>query len=305
MKNIPFKNHWMTLAVLFLICTMCCSAEDKASVNYKMNLALVSMFRDEADYLREWIEYHHMLGVERFYLYNNLSEDHYEEVLAPYVKKGLVELIDWPYEASCESEFNQMQRDVYNNAIDKTRGKAKWLAIVDTDEYIVPVKAKTIVEFLKPFEKKKAIGGICGIWIFFGTSGVEKVPPDQLMIELLTLNGGATASGNLSAIWNSGLYKSIVRPDRVVSCVSPHYCIYKKGYHHDMAGWDLVQINHYWTRDEDFLHRVKIPRRAFWGSPAEVTLSWSAAMNQNNNFSNTILRFVPQLKKEMGQKKLD
>lgn len=305
MTNVSFKNSGLVLFLFFIVFSICCSAQDKGRPSYEMNLALVSIFRDEADYLREWIEYHHMLGVERFYLYNNLSEDHYEEVLAPYVNSGLVELVDWPYEANGESEFNQMQLNVYNDAIDKTRGVAKWLAIMDTDEFIVPVKAKSIVEFLKPFEKRKDIGGLCGVWFFFGTSGVDKVSSDQLLIELLTLNGGIASNGDLSAIWNTGAYKSIVRPDRVVACVSPHYCTYKKGYGHKMAAWELVQINHYWTRDEDFLHRVKVPRRALWGFPAETTLSWASGMNQNNKYGRTILRYVPELKKRMAQKKLD
>ncbi|MBQ3442569.1 MAG: glycosyltransferase family 92 protein [Selenomonadaceae bacterium] len=51
------------------------------------DLAVVAIFKDEARYLREWLDYHLAAGVEHFYLYNNDSSDDYATVLAPYVKK--------------------------------------------------------------------------------------------------------------------------------------------------------------------------------------------------------------------------
>ena len=41
------------------------------------------MFHDEASYLREWIEFHRLVGVERFFLYDHESVDDSREVLAP------------------------------------------------------------------------------------------------------------------------------------------------------------------------------------------------------------------------------
>ncbi len=65
---------------------------------HKHEFAVCAMFQNEAPYLKEWIDYHHnVLGATYFYLYNNESQDNYEEVLAPYIEKGLVELIEWEY----------------------------------------------------------------------------------------------------------------------------------------------------------------------------------------------------------------
>src|SRR5919108_3802620 len=52
-------------------------------------LAACAIYRDEAPYLSEWIEFHRLVGFERFYLYDNLSSDHHREVLAPYVDEGI------------------------------------------------------------------------------------------------------------------------------------------------------------------------------------------------------------------------
>ena len=47
----------------------------------------MQFFKNEAPYLREWIEFNHIVGVDHFFLYNNNSEDNYEEIIEPYVKK--------------------------------------------------------------------------------------------------------------------------------------------------------------------------------------------------------------------------
>lgn len=38
-------------------------------------LSIGAIFKDEAPYLAEWIEFHRLVGVEHFFLYDNLSTD--------------------------------------------------------------------------------------------------------------------------------------------------------------------------------------------------------------------------------------
>lgn len=61
----------------------------------KYDISICAIFRDEADYLREWIEYHRLAGIEHFYLYNNFSKDNYLEILEPYLEKDIVTLTQW------------------------------------------------------------------------------------------------------------------------------------------------------------------------------------------------------------------
>ena len=52
---------------------------------FPYDLAVVAIFKDEAPYLREWLDYHLLAGVEYFYLYNNgLSDGH-----ADYLRRSL------------------------------------------------------------------------------------------------------------------------------------------------------------------------------------------------------------------------
>ena len=59
-----------------------------------MKISIISQFRDEAKYLKEWIEFHLLVGVDDFYLTNHLSVDNYLEVLQPYIDKGIVKITD-------------------------------------------------------------------------------------------------------------------------------------------------------------------------------------------------------------------
>jgi len=59
-----------------------------------MKVSIVSIFRDESKYLKEWIEFHLLVGVDKFYLVNNNSIDNFNEVLSPYILSGVVELFN-------------------------------------------------------------------------------------------------------------------------------------------------------------------------------------------------------------------
>lgn len=84
----------------------------------KYNVSLCAIFKDEAANLTEWIEYHKIVGVEHFYLYNNFSCDDYCKVLEPYIEKGLVTLIDWP--------FKQGQMKAYENCVNVYGSESQW-----------------------------------------------------------------------------------------------------------------------------------------------------------------------------------
>lgn len=57
-------------------------------------LSICATFKDEAPYIPEWIEFHRRVGVEHFFLYDNLSTDRSREVLEQWVRAGLVTLSD-------------------------------------------------------------------------------------------------------------------------------------------------------------------------------------------------------------------
>ena len=143
----------------------------------KYNVSICAIFKNEANYLKEWIEFNHLVGVDHFYLYNNNSDDNYLEIIKSYVENGLVTLIQWPY--------NQQQMQCYMSCIKEFSFETKWLGFIDIDEFVVPKTTDSIYDFLKPFEKKA--GSVNIYWRLFGTSGRINRKLDELVCEDFTV----------------------------------------------------------------------------------------------------------------------
>ena len=154
------------ILVLYFFCFISLSAKEK------YDLACAAIFQDEARFLKEWIEFHKTIGVKHFYLYNNLSNDDYFSVLAPYVASKEVELIEWPFPSNTIEEWNPIQCRAYMDAITRSLGKAKWVAFIDTDEFIVLKKGQNLAHLLKNYED---YGALSLNWQIFGHSNVQKL----------------------------------------------------------------------------------------------------------------------------------
>ena len=143
------------------------------------DLAVVAIFKDEGHYLKEWIDYHLLAGVEHFYLYNNESSDNYKEVLAPYVEENLVTLTDFPGKL--------MQADAYDDAIENYRFECRYMAFIDLDEFIFPKTNQKISEVLdENLLRFTNAGGLAINWQIFGSNGQEKADYSRGVLERFT-----------------------------------------------------------------------------------------------------------------------
>lgn len=141
----------------------------------KYDFVICAIFKDEARFLKEWIEFHALIGVNHFYLYNNNSTDNYKEVLQPYVESGLVTLIDWP--------ISQGQVSAYKNFYDNYWEESQWISFLDIDEFFVPKKDMTLREWMKRHERYPVV---LVYWKMFGSSGLLNHNDDRLCIEQYT-----------------------------------------------------------------------------------------------------------------------
>lgn len=97
------------------------------------SVAICAVFQNNASQLKEWIDYHKKLGVDHFYLYNQLSNDDYLNVLQHYIEIGEVTLIHW----AKLSDPCKVKAEVYQNALAQSQGRSKWLLLLSIDEYLV------------------------------------------------------------------------------------------------------------------------------------------------------------------------
>ena len=138
-------------------------------------VAICAIFKNEGMFLKEWIEYHLLIGVEHFYLYNNFSDDDYWVVLEPYIRKGLVTLTDWPVEKG--------QLSAYKDCYDKRKDSVNWIAYIDLDEFICLREANDLRKWLREYERYPSV---YMNWKMFGTSGILEHDSKQFVIEQYT-----------------------------------------------------------------------------------------------------------------------
>lgn len=269
--------------------------------NYQYQLSIIAIFQNEDRFLKEWLDFYRVLGVEHFYLFNNLSEDDYQEVLKPYIQAGLVELHDWPYvsQPGNKVDWTKIQSAAYRQGLELSQGKSKWVALVDTDEFLFPTRQENLLDFLKNYEE---CSGILVNWQLFGTSQVSRIPDDRLMIETLIMQSPVQSEVNTCC-------KSIVRPEKVKYCSMPNAVVhYPWSYSVDpdkrVFLWefhqsrpvniDKIRINQYWSRDEEFFYTNKLTRYENWGNKKQSCVQRNEEANQLENTD--ILLWAPHIR---------
>ena len=211
-------------------------------------LAVCAIAKNEGPYFKEWIEWHRAHGVEKFYIYDNESTDETKDVLAPYIESGLVEYNYWP--------GRKRQLAAYDDCFERHRLETRWLAVIDLDEFIVPIQDKTIPEFLHRMENFSVVEIN---WLVYGSGGARKREPGGVMERF-------RKHSFLEHRLNTHV-KSIADPRRVCTMIGCHEAARISGHAADSHGTslrkgfgdrkpqqDVIRINHYAVKSyEEFL----------------------------------------------------
>lgn len=270
---------------------------------FQYELSVVSVFHNEARFLKEWIEYNRLIGVDHFWLYNNESEDDYAAILEPYIKAGVVELFNWPTNGEKKDFASKTQAPAFMDAVNRSKDITRWLAMIDLDEFMVPKEGQKITTILANHFNTEV--GVVMYWQMFGTSYYEKLGSKDLMIEKLTLR--APENHILHT-----MFKSIVNPRKVGLVENPHFAHFLEGKAVNTLGKltdplnekenytiHLIQLNHYWTRDLYNIVNIKWPRlqQLYGSNDFDGYLQEIEVLNAEEDTE--ILKFIPQLRKKM------
>lgn len=223
-----------------------------------VELAVCAIFRDEARYLAEWVAFHRIQGVERFYLYDNLSKDDWRAELAPEIDAGIVEVTDWPPEPG--------QMSAYDDCLDRHRDDTRWIAMIDVDEFLFSPTGTPLPEVLRRFDTHPAVAVNRR---FFGTNG-HRHPAEGLVTENYPMRVRDDD-------WTNLLVKSIVYPRMTVGSHSAHTFrlrgvpVGEDGLPvpkatREPATAELLRINHYYAKSEEEFERKSVTPRADSGT---------------------------------------
>jgi tetratricopeptide (TPR) repeat protein len=250
-----------------------------------MYLSLCLIAKDENIYLKEWLDYHILAGVEHFWIYDNDSHIPLAKTIKEYIRDGWVTINTIHGKA--------VQLYAYDHCI-KTYGQfSKWIGFIDTDEFIVSKTTADIKEFLKNYEE---FAGLSISSLFFASDGNQSRP-----------KCGQIAGYRMrtpEALSKNRFIKSIIQPDRVVFPVSPHSFMYKEGHfcvNENMArvssqffpcNVNKIQLNHYYTRSAQEWKEKKLRGRGDSGDPYEddawVDLNKNSTVKDETIIHNTI-----------------
>lgn len=274
---------------------------DRVKKKYPCKLAIVAIVKNEAPYILEWLEYHKLVGVNKFYIYDNESTDNIKELLEPYIKSK--ELVYKYIPGSCQ------QIKAYSDAIDRYRFDTKYMAFIDVDEFILPVNMEeSLIDILDNiFAKDAHTGGVSIQWCVYGSSGY-KVKPEGLVIENYLFHAGKEALKKNNI--NSHV-KTIANP-RLIKKADCHKPLFWQGYYSvntdgdivnsfcmDGCHWDKLRINHYFSKSyEEFIKKCERGRAT---QPLSIKRSYSEfyAHDFNDVKDTTILRYLPVLKEKL------
>jgi hypothetical protein len=164
-----------------------------------------------------------------------------------------------------------IQTKFYNKCLNEFRRETRWLACVDSDEFIVLKQHANINEFLRQYERFAAIAIS---WYIFGTNGHREHQQSTISAYTRRMNTDLHLANPQSRFYH---FKMIYQTDYTVGA-GIHSGSYHTGYfavdesQEKVAGdtpkvikTDIIQLNHYAVRSvEDF--ETKMRRAAADGS---------------------------------------
>ena len=234
------------------------------------DLAVVAILKNEGHYLKEWLDYHLLAGVDHFYLYDNDSTDNQAEVVAPYVAAGLVDYILAPGKV--------MQMPVYNDAVKQFKFLCRYMAFIDGDEFIYPKTDNRggvieVVDEILSHDHNAA--GLAINWQHFGSNGQDKADYSVGVLERFTKRSPSdwiVPRGNRPG--GNAIVKTISDPRKIYFIYNPHCAMYFEGFYPVNENGKIVNgnmpnafnvpvttkkivVNHYYVKsNEEYIKKI-------------------------------------------------
>ena len=263
------------------------SARECAShISFPYFVSLACIIKNEGPYLKEWIEYHRLIGVEHFYIYDNESNDNTKEVLEPYIENGTVTYLFFP--------GRDMQDVAYEHCSKHFGQETQWLLVLDLDEFLVLKQSKNLHEFLADYADCSQISIH---WVIYGSSGHIKAP-----------KGGVLANFKKHDVLPVFSPKSIFNPRTVIAWGSHYMWVCGKWVNENKEVFgksrkecpiNKVQVNHYIIKSWDEFYNRKIARgRADYLTFGDDLKEYFEKFDKNDVTDDLMLPYVQELKRK-------
>lgn len=309
-KKLLSTELWNGLTAKLLRGEYSLDAKDRFSgqPNSRFEVAIVAICKGEDEYLKEWLEFHLLVGVGHFFIYDNGDNRQTEGIVRPYVDSGLVTYVPFPdlpdrrlRRSYGKRQFRKlsMQNLAYGDCSRKYASRCRWLAKIDLDEFLYPLSPyNTLAEAFAGMDKLD-VKGFTVAAARFGPSG-RRERSGLPVIESYSLR-----YPKLDRNW-----KAVGRGDAVSGLLGYHGChtyFYKLDPRahalDDEAILSRARINHYVVKSRaEYMDKIAahaVGHKAGKESPAK----WDKVEAEANcPDDGAILRFLPELKKRLADR---
>jgi hypothetical protein len=266
-----------------------------------MVLAVASIQRNRARWLKEWLAFHMVVGVDRFYLYAHACTDDTVPVLMRLSRHWPVVVHEVP------ASMPQPQLAAYRHAWAAFGGTVSWMAFIDGDEFLMPTHGSSLQAALAPLAAWP-VSAIGAHWVCYGSSG-HLTEPEGLVLENFTRHASSDFPANRHL-------KSIVRggePD--VLPTGSHLFQTPRGTVDDRGrpvtaglmierepSYDVLRINHYVTQSWQYFTEFKQHSGAADLSPDVVRPdAWFHSHDRNECDDGVRWRFLLAVKRRLAE----
>jgi hypothetical protein len=238
-------------------------------------VAICAMFRNEHVIIREWLTYHHWLGINKFYIFDHGSSPPLLYTIQDFVDANLVEYHYFKHITHDDfivgNSLRSPQSWVYDRCFQLFGHRHQFIALIDADEFIVlndanHIKQPNITSFLQPYEP---YGGLTMYWQIFGSSGINNTLTDRGALASYShyIALDSMTSTKAYQINPLGFAKSIINTAYCQGMCNPHRCAtiaaivnaaFQPTSSYSMASWDKIVLYHYQVQSvQEFKKKMK------------------------------------------------
>lgn len=241
----------------------------------KYELCVCTMVWNQASAIREWIVYHAWLGVERWFIYDNNSDDGIDEVIQELDRQNYnVTRHVWPWIKTQEAGFSSCAL--------RAKEECNWVSFMDVDEFFYfPFSTHKHHRFRKfgyagqnslrtlvanVSSSRTTVAEIRTSCHSFGPSGLHRPPPQGVTV------------GYTCRVQSPERHKSIIRPDALDNTLLNvvHHFHLKRGFKYLNLPESTAIINHYKYQVWE-VFRAKFYRRV-----ATYVADWGENQNEGS-----------------------
>ncbi len=265
-----------------------------------MTLAICTIQRDRGPWIREWVEFHKIVGFDKFYIFLHNCTDNSSEVVLELSKK---------YDITTFIVSNDVVRPqlaAYQYCYHHFGDFHDWIAFIDGDEFLYSPHEISIKPTLDHYNLHE-LSAIGVYWLCFGSS-CHIIEPEGLITENYRYRAPNNFIGNkhiksivkggqknnFSVLNNSHFFKTLN------GTFDTNFRTISHGLTENDPCFDKLIINHYVTQSREYFDNFKkISGGADTSSQMVRNEDWWQIHNNNSIFDESLQHLSPLISLEL------